>query len=369
MAKITKNYNMSRTKRIIVNILVLAICIALYFLGTRYLYPYIQSLRYVAPDLRPSSYINLWTSENYKKAEDLLAMGSSTEALEAYKKILQETAASTTVDNIVNSQIVIRIATLYDKTGQKDIAIDKLFEIVNSPDSYFITKAFAYEYLSRMLYMTKEDEVYDLISKKISAEDKIAVESKNGSRITNLSLFLLDKSIATAPLYLALSQKAYIESSNSTTQELATKRPEYIRDLRRYEAMIGEIERDNNIGYMLPLALARKAQIIEVIYIPGLTKELPEEYYKSAVKSYDKYSEARSYNYVYYEYARYLAVTYGDSKKTEILTLLDHFSKDVAEKENLKAYLTGISKDKNSKEYKQMILLKKVSGKTSIAGE
>jgi hypothetical protein len=97
---------------------------------------------------------------------------------------------------------------------------------------------------------------------------------------------------------------------------------------------------------MIPLSLLRKAKIAERLEQAGgysLPKTV-EQYYLDAVSSYDRYGEARRYNYVYYEYARYLANKYGTDRKTDIEKILKHFKTNVSEKENLSIFLLNIQK-------------------------
>ncbi len=308
-------------------------------------------------DLAKSNYDSLWSNSEYNNAEELLKSGKKKEALATFESILTE---ATSTDPIVLGQLQIRVATLYDADGQKDIAVKKLFEIINGPDAYFITKAFSYEYLARMLYMTKDQKVYDAIMVHMAGDQALAGLSSSNDKITALSLVLLQKSEAVTPLYLALTQRYYIETQLLSTKISTDDRRMYLDNLIQTEAMIADIEREQNVGYMLPLALLRKAQVIENIYAPGLTKQSPDIHYGLAVQAYNNSPQARGYNYVYYEYARYLAVSGGVSKKTEIDSMLAHFNQE-DEKNNLKIYLQNLENDKNSKAYKDLQVLKKIA--------
>jgi hypothetical protein len=342
------------THKIIKNILILIVLIVLVVVAF-FLYLQNNNSKPLTPDLGPSEYSNLWDTQNFRNAENLIVAGELEAALAAYKTML---TSATTTDPIVKGQLEIRIATLYDAKGERNTAVQKLFEIANDTSAYFITRAFAYEFLARMVYMTRDETVYNLIVAEIVKNEPTFSVGLAIDKYASLSGTLLKRSIDIAPLYLALTQSTFIETEYTNKEIVLQNSSSTVALIRKWEPMIRDIEVEENVGYMLPLALLRRAQVIENIYTPGLTRQAPEMYYKLAKTSYDTYPQARSYNYVYYEYARYLANSEGISRKEDIQILLGHYQTNPVEKQNLASYIRNL--EKGSKAEKEYQVLKKI---------
>ena len=293
-------------------------------------------------DLTPLNYVYLWNDDTYNNAQKLTNEGKYDEALDEYNKLL--TTDLSKEDVITKSQINIRIATLLDLMGQKQAAVETLSKIASNPNEYFITRAFAYEYIARMLYDTRDPEVLKII------ESVAGVTGGSNDKYTDVSIQLLNKSVEIAPLYLALTQKMKIELNSSNVPFTKDNTLKIRNELGTIDSMIKDIIDEQNVGYMLPLALLRKAQIAERIDESGnygLPKSV-EDYYKDAITAYEKYGEATSYNYVYYEYARYLANKFGETRKSDIESLVSHYRGEVKEKDNFKLFIKNIQDRKES---------------------
>lgn len=333
-------------------LLILFTILVLYALYTKFWRP----SQAVAIDSKPISYVYLWNNEDFNKAEKLTLEGKYDEALDTYNLLLQSDLSKE--DVITKSQLNIRIATLLDAMGEKTQAITALNQIAINEKEYFITRSFAYEYMARMLFDTRSPEVLAAIT------SITGVQSIGEDQYQSVSKQLLERSEAIAPLYLSLTQEMKIDLLSATTPFTAENTKEYRNDLGVIDRMIKDIRDEQNVGYMLPLALLRKAQIAERIETSGnygLPKSV-EEYYMDAKTAYDSYGEARVYNYVYYEYARYLASKYGESKKTEVIVLLDHFKQNNSENTNLKLLIESFEQKKASTlQVKEYTALKKLA--------
>jgi hypothetical protein len=306
-------------------------------------------------DSKPISYVYLWNDETFKKAEQLTIEGRYDEALDAYNTLLQGDLSKE--DVITKSQLNIRVATLLDLMGEKEQAIIALNQIASNEREYFITRSFAYEYMARMLYDTRDPIVLKAIN------ESLGMSSTAQDKYAGTAIDLLKKSEMIAPLYLALTQQMKVELQMFEGKYTKENVAAYRTDLGIIDRMIQDINEEQNKGYMLPLALLRKAQLAEIIDESGhygLPKSV-EEYYKDAVAAYETHPEARSYNYVYYEYARYLADVSGDSRKNDIVTLMAHYTENVPEKQNFKTYIANIKTSGSQKVRTGLSTLEKIS--------
>jgi hypothetical protein len=344
---------MKKTLKILkIALLILFTILVLYALYTKFWKP----SQAVAIDSKPISYVYLWNNEDFNLAEKLTLEGKYVEALDTYNQLLQGDLSKE--DVITKSQLNIRIATLLDTMGEKGQAVTTLNQIATNEKEYFITRSFAYEYMARMLFDTRSPEILSAVAAATG------IQADGADPYLTVSKQLLQRSETIAPLYLALTQEMKIDLLSANTVFTAENTKEYRYDLGTIDRMIGDIRDEQNVGYMLPLALLRKAQIAERIETSG-NYGLPqtvEQYYMDAKAAYDTYGEARSYNYVYYEYARYLANKYGESKKAEVLILLEHFKQNNPENTNLKTLLTSIEQNKGTTlQTKEHTALKKIS--------
>ncbi len=338
-------------------LLILFLVLVVYALYTKFFKP----SQVVAIDSRPISYVYLWNNEDFNRAEKLTLEGKYDEALDAYNLLLQSDLSKE--DVITKSQLNIRIATLLDAMGEKTQAVTALNQIATNEREYFITRSFAYEYMARMLFDTRNPEVLNAVT------STTGIQTSGADPYQTVTKQLLQKSEDIAPLYLALTQAMKVDLLSATTPFTAENTKAYRYDLGVIDTMIEDIREEQNVGYMLPLALLRKAQIAERIETSGnygLPKSV-DQYYMDAKAAYDSYGEARAYNYVYYEYARYLANKYGESKKIEVLALLDHFKQGNAENANLKVLISNIEQKKASAiQIKEHTSLKKLAPSFSI---
>jgi tetratricopeptide (TPR) repeat protein len=345
-------------------LLILAALLIAYALYVKFFKP----AQAVAIDSKPISYVYLWNNNDFNKAERLTLEGKYDEALDTYNVLLQSDLSKE--DVITKSQLSIRIATLLDSMGEKSQAITALNQIATNEKEYFITRSFAYEYMARMLFETRSPDILSTIT------SITGLQSVGADPYQSISKQLLQRSEAIAPLYLALTQEMKVDLLSATTPFTAENTKSYRYDLGVIDRMIADIRDEQNVGYMLPLALLRKAQVAERIEASGnygLPKKV-EDYYIDAAAAYEKYPEARSYNYVYYEYARYLAnryskdmETFGESRKGDIQVFLNYYKKDVPEKQNLKIFLQNIEKEnKNNLQKKELNQVKVVVPNFSI---
>ena len=337
-------------------VIIVLVLLTSYVIYTKFLKP----TKSVVIDSKPISYVYLWNNQDFINAEKLTIEGRYTEALDVYNSLLQSDLSRE--DVITKSQINIRIATLLDAMGEKAEAIRALNQIATNDKEYFITRSFSYEYMARMLYETRDQlvllEIVQITGIKPTSET---------DQYTAVSQELLRKSNDISPLYLSLTQKMVIELNKlSTYTPENTKKIRY--ELGLIDRMIFDIRKEQNQGYMLPLAQLRKAKIAERLQESGNygLPQTPDKYYLDAIDAYEKYPEARSYNYAYYEYARYLAVSGGASKKDQIVTSLEHYKQNASENNNLKTYLKNLEKYPTSKAYKELQVLTKISGPLSL---
>lgn len=338
-------------------LLVVFIILVLYALYVKFWKP----SQAVAIDSKPISYVYLWNNEDFNRAEKLTLEGKYDEALDVYNVLLQGDLSRE--DLITKSQLNIRIATLLDAMGEKTQSVAALNQIAANDREYFITRSFAYEYMARMLFDSRDPAVLEAIT------STTGIQASGTDPYQSVSKQLLQRSEAIAPLYLALTQEMKVDLLSATTPFTAENTKEYRYELGVIDRMITDIREEQNVGYMLPLALLRKAQIAERIETSG-NYGLPqsvEQYYMDAKAAYDTYGEARSYNYAYYEYARYLANKYGESKKTEVLALLEHFKQNNSENANLKSLLNSIEQKRGTAlQTKEHSALKKLAPEFTI---
>jgi tetratricopeptide (TPR) repeat protein len=238
-------------------LLILFVVLVAYALYTKFFKPSQAG----AIDSKPISYVYLWNNEDFNRAEKLTLEGKYDEALDTYNVLLQGDLSKE--DVITKSQLNIRIATLLDAMGEKTQAITALNQIATNEKEYFITRSFAYEYMARMLFDTRSPEVLD------SVTAVTGIQAVGADPYQTVSKQLLQRSEAIAPLYLALTQEMKVDLLSATSAFTAENTKEYRYDLGTIDRMIRDIRDEQNVGYMLPLALLRKAQIAERIEQSG----------------------------------------------------------------------------------------------------
>lgn len=294
--------------------------LALALVGTASYFGY-ESYKKTRPvNKKPNqTYLNLKQNESFREAQAALIRKDYEAALANYKKVPY---GDTSEYSFLQHEIANALLNINRMQG-----IDAFSNIIASPSINSQTKGYAVNALARTYSSSHEQNILDTL-KKLSLgwstltptppliQDFIAAESYNDAYITLLEIGSAYYPIMDSEMRLAFAyaKKARDAKNKNNTKDFELYKQKAVEKIKSGDSDPNNTKLSENLSWMLPLALNRKAMTLELLQYLGENTEDPAYYFEQAL-NLSKIQNINVQPFIIFHYSTFLMKTGGNTQK------------------------------------------------------
>lgn len=291
------------------------------------------------------SYLSLKKDTAFVAGQDKQRQGNYAEAIELYAKVPTQTKNEYSLLQYQIASVKLQINT--------EQGVRALAEISASSSISDIAKAYAINNIGRQLMSRHDVNLLTYAIKEVDSNPNISNDIKklllseeyydNWAGIFELSSFyapISDTEMRLAYIY-AIKAKAYNSQGDKANFEKYEMLA--INKINSSDKDIDSSRTKENLKWMYPLILSRKAMTLEILKNEGVKVPEPSDFFKQALNI----SLSQGINeqpFIQYHYATYLYNTYGGKETEQIINLI----KPIVEKKDTPTTAVFIEFAKNA---------------------
>ena len=291
-------------------------------------------------------FLNLKENADFREAQSAISKKDYATALAKYKEVQPN-------GNNEYSFIQYEIANALLNIDRNQ-GIQAFSDVVASSSINSQTKGYAVNALARTYSTFHDQAILDTLKREslgwgATSTSELIQKLESAENYDDAYIALLEIGSAFYPimdsemrLAFAYAKKA-IEAKNNT-EEVALYRQKAIEKIKSGDSDQNNTKLSENLSWMLPLAMNRKAMTLELLQRIGVSTENPELYFEQAL-NLSKVQGAKVQPFILFHYSTFLIKTGGDTSKIVSLlqAIVEH--KDTLEVRNFKEFTKNAYKN------------------------
>lgn len=295
------------------------------------------------------TYLNLKQDESFREAQAAANRKDYEAAVVKYREVSYN-------NNDEYSFIQYEIANAFLKTNREK-GIGAFSSLIASSSINSQTKGYAINALARTYSSSHEQNILDTLKNKSLEwstvtptppliQKFVSAETYDDAYIALLEIGsdyypIMDSEMRLA---FAYAKKARDAKNQGNTEEFNLYKQKAIEKIKAGDADPNNTKLSENLSWMLPLAMNRKAMTLELLQRIGVSTENPELYFEQAL-NLSKVQGAKVQPFILFHYSTFLIKTGGDTSKIVSLlqAIVEH--KDTLEVRNFKEFTKNAYKN------------------------